>query len=126
MPGIFAQPVGYQGVALAADYLTGPRQFEVSKLAVTAQGFALDASGTLTLNDAGSPGIGGQGAYPGAAGAHPAALLAVAGGAGRARLDRHQYLRRHHRAAGGADQFHPRHAGPGHPAGRLAEADLRA
>ena len=57
MPGIFAKPVGYQGVVLSADYLTAPRQFVVSKLAVTAQGFALDASGTLTLNDAGSPGL---------------------------------------------------------------------
>ncbi len=57
MPGIFATPVGYQGVTLTADYLTGPRQFEISKLAVTAQGFALEASGTITLNDAGSPGL---------------------------------------------------------------------
>ena len=57
MPGIFVQPVGYQSVLLAADYLTGPRQFVVSKLGVTAQGFALEASGTLTLNDAGAPGL---------------------------------------------------------------------
>ena len=57
MPGVFAQAVGYQSLALAADYLTGPRQFNVTKLNVTAPGFALDGSGIVSLNDNGAPGL---------------------------------------------------------------------
>jgi hypothetical protein len=57
MPGILPRPTGYQTLALQADYLTGPRQFNVSKFGVTAPGFALDASGTLTLNGNGAPGL---------------------------------------------------------------------
>ena len=53
-------------VTLAADYLTGPRQFDVTKLAVTAPGFALDASGTVTLNDNGAPGLVAKARIPGA------------------------------------------------------------
>jgi hypothetical protein len=57
MPGVFAQAVGYQSLALKADFLTGPRQFNVTQFNVTGQGFALDASGTVTLNDHGAPGL---------------------------------------------------------------------
>ncbi|MBW8707831.1 MAG: hypothetical protein JF627_00920 [Alphaproteobacteria bacterium] len=57
MPGIFPQAIGYQTLAVTADYLTGPRQFNITKLAMAAQGFALDASGTVTLNDNGAPGV---------------------------------------------------------------------
>lgn len=57
MPGIFAAPVTYQSVGLQADYLTGPREFDITKLAVTAQGFSLDGSGQIMLNDNGSPGL---------------------------------------------------------------------
>jgi len=57
MPGILPKPTGYQTLALQADYLTGPRQFSVTKFGITAPGFALDASGTLTLNDDGAPGL---------------------------------------------------------------------
>ncbi len=57
VPGILPKPTGYQTLALQADYLTGPRQFNISKFGVTAPGFALDASGTLTLNDHGAPGL---------------------------------------------------------------------
>jgi len=57
MPGIFAGPVTYQSVGLQADYLTGPRAFDITKLAVTAQGFSLEGSGQITLNDTGSPGL---------------------------------------------------------------------
>jgi hypothetical protein len=57
MPGIFPQPVGYRSLAVAADYLTGPRQFNVTKLNVTAQGFAFDGSGSVVLNDNGAPGV---------------------------------------------------------------------
>jgi hypothetical protein len=57
MPGIFAQPVGYQSLVMAGDYLTGPRQFNVTRLNVTAPGFAFDSSGRVTLNDTGAPGL---------------------------------------------------------------------
>ncbi len=57
MPGIFKEPVGYQSVMLAADYLTGPRQFNITKLAIAAPGFALNGTVALTLNDNGAPGL---------------------------------------------------------------------
>jgi hypothetical protein len=57
MPGVFKDKVAYQSVTLAADYLTGPRQFEVAKLAVLAQGFALTGAGKVTLNTNGAPGL---------------------------------------------------------------------
>jgi hypothetical protein len=57
MPGIFAQPVGYQSFTVIGDYLTGPRQFAISKLNLIAPGFTLDGSGSLTLNDNGAPGL---------------------------------------------------------------------
>ncbi len=57
MPGVFAHPVGYQSLAVVADYLTGPRQFNISRLSVSAKGFALDGSGSITLNDHGAPGL---------------------------------------------------------------------
>ncbi|MCX7280995.1 MAG: DUF3971 domain-containing protein [Alphaproteobacteria bacterium] len=57
MPGVFPTAVGYQLVTVVADYLTGPRQFNFTKLAISAPSFALDASGTLILNDTGAPGI---------------------------------------------------------------------
>jgi hypothetical protein len=57
MPGIFAAPVSYNGAVLTADYLTATRQFEIAKFAATAQGFALNASGTITLIDSGAPGL---------------------------------------------------------------------
>lgn len=57
MPGVFAQAVGYQAVSLVADYLLAPRQFDVAKLTIAAPGFSFDASGSLTLNDNGAPGL---------------------------------------------------------------------
>jgi len=57
MPGLLPRPTGYQTFALQADYLTGPRQFTVTKFGLTAPGFTLDASGALTLNDHGAPGL---------------------------------------------------------------------
>jgi Protein of unknown function/AsmA-like C-terminal region len=51
MPGVFAQPVGYRTATVAGDYLMAQRQLNITKLNVTAPDFALDASGTLTLND---------------------------------------------------------------------------
>jgi len=57
MPGVFAQAVDYQALAVAGDYLASPRQFNIAKLSLSAKGFALDASGSVTLNDAGAPGL---------------------------------------------------------------------
>jgi hypothetical protein len=57
MPGIFSQPVDYQSLKVEADYLTGPRQFNISKLNLLAAGFALEGSGTVTMNDNGAPGL---------------------------------------------------------------------
>jgi hypothetical protein len=57
MPGILPKPTGYQTLALQGDYLTGPRQFNITKFGITAPGFALDGSGALTLNDNGAPGL---------------------------------------------------------------------
>jgi len=57
MPGVFAGPVGYRSVTVAGDYLMALRQFSLSKLNIMAPDFAFDASGTLTLNDKGSPGL---------------------------------------------------------------------
>ena len=64
MPGVFKEKVAYRSVTLAADYLTGPRQFQVTKFAIAAQGFALDGSGTITLNDQGAPGLVAQARIP--------------------------------------------------------------
>ena len=125
MPGLFPQPVAYQTLTVAGDYLTGPRQFDITSFNVTAPGFALDASGTVTLNDKGAPGLVAKARIPAMPVRQLAALLAAAGGAGRAQLDRREYLRRRYRSARGAEQFCARHAGPGYFARRLADADLR-
>ena len=50
MPGVFKDKVSYQSLALAADYLTGPRQFNITKLAIAGQGFALNGTAGITLN----------------------------------------------------------------------------
>jgi len=57
MPGVFAQAVSYQSLAVAGDYLLEPRQFNLSRFNLAAPGFALDGSGSVTLNDKGSPGL---------------------------------------------------------------------
>jgi hypothetical protein len=57
VPGLFPQTITYQSLTMAGDYRTGPRAFDITKFNLTAPGFALDASGTLTLNDAGAPGL---------------------------------------------------------------------
>ena len=49
MPGVFPGAVGYQSVSVAADYLAGPRQFNFTRMAVDAPGFALEGSGTLVV-----------------------------------------------------------------------------
>ncbi|HWY66923.1 MAG TPA: DUF3971 domain-containing protein, partial [Rhizomicrobium sp.] len=57
MPGIFTQAVNYQTLAVAGDYAFQARQFNVGKFNLAAAGFALEASGSLTLNDNGAPGL---------------------------------------------------------------------
>ncbi|MEO8301266.1 MAG: DUF3971 domain-containing protein, partial [Rhizomicrobium sp.] len=57
MPGVLPQPVTYQSLTVETDFLTGPRQFNITKLNLRAADFALDGSGTVTLNDSGSPGL---------------------------------------------------------------------
>jgi hypothetical protein len=57
MPGVFKDKVSYQSLTLGADYLTGPRQFNITRLAIAGQGFALGGTGSITLNDHGSPGL---------------------------------------------------------------------
>jgi len=64
MPGVFAQPVNYQSLKAQADYLAGPRQFVVTKLNLLAAGFALEGSGTVSLNDNGSPGLAAKARIP--------------------------------------------------------------
>jgi hypothetical protein len=64
MPGVFAQAVGYQTLALAGEYQPAPRQFNITKLNATAPGFSFDGSGTLTLNDNGAPGLAAKGRIP--------------------------------------------------------------
>lgn len=57
MPGVFAQAVNYQTLALAGDYLFEPRQFNIGKFSLAGTGFALEGSGSVTLNDNGAPGL---------------------------------------------------------------------
>ncbi len=56
-PGLFQQVVGYQSLVADGAWLPGARRFEVSRAVLVAPGFNLAASGALTLNDAGSPGL---------------------------------------------------------------------
>lgn len=64
IPGLFPQPVTYQSLTLAGEYLAGPRQFDIAKLNLTAPGFAFDASGKIALNDKGAPGVIAKGRIP--------------------------------------------------------------
>jgi hypothetical protein len=56
-PGLFRQPVGYQSLVVDGAWLPGARRFEVSQARLAAPGFNLTASGKLTLNDTGAPGL---------------------------------------------------------------------
>ena len=82
-------------MTLAGDYLTGPRQFDITKFNITAPGFALDRRARVTLNDKGAPGLVAKARIP----AMPVRQLLrywplpVAPGA-RSWIDE-QYLRRH-------------------------------
>jgi hypothetical protein len=56
-PGLFAQAVGYRALVLEGAWLPGPRRLDVSQMSLTAPGFNLAATGSLTLNDNGAPGL---------------------------------------------------------------------
>ncbi len=45
MPGVFKDKVGYQTVAAALDYFPATRQFDITKLALTAQGLFAERRG---------------------------------------------------------------------------------
>lgn len=57
MPGLFQGPVTYQAVAVAADYDTAARRFDITRFAADAPGFDLRANAAITLNDNGAPGV---------------------------------------------------------------------
>jgi hypothetical protein len=58
MPGVFAQPVGFQSLQLGGDYQVASRTFNVAHASLTAPAFALSAAGSITLGtDGQSPGI---------------------------------------------------------------------
>lgn len=56
-PGLFAQPVGYQSMAIEGEYQAAGRRLQVSRFSLNASDFALTGSGALTLNDDGAPGL---------------------------------------------------------------------
>ena len=64
MPGVFQQPVGFRALTVAGDYLVSPGRFNITKLSAVASDFAFDASGSLTLNDHGSPGVAAKARIP--------------------------------------------------------------
>ena len=58
MPGIFAQAVGFQALQLEGDYQLASRTATITRASLTAPGFALSASGSVTLGETGqAPGI---------------------------------------------------------------------
>lgn len=58
MPGIFAQPVGFQSLQLSGDYQVASRSFDIKHASLTAPAFALSVDGTITLGEEGeAPGL---------------------------------------------------------------------
>jgi hypothetical protein len=49
MPGIFAQPISFQSLDVNAGYQIASRQFTINRASLTAPGFALAGSGSVTL-----------------------------------------------------------------------------
>lgn len=61
-PGLYTAPVAYQGAVVEADYQVAARRLDITRFAAAGgdakvPGFALDASGAITLNDTGAPGL---------------------------------------------------------------------
>ena len=125
MPGMFPQPVGYQSLQLRGDYLLAPRTVRHHRAQRHRAALCAGRQGSVTLNaKARRRAWSLNGAFPPCRCA-AAALLAAAGGAGRARLDRRQYLRRHDRAARGSRPISRPACWTRTFARRCAEADLR-
>ena len=58
MPGIFAQPVGFQSLQLSGDYQVASRSFDIKHASLTAPSFALAVDGAITLGEKGeAPGL---------------------------------------------------------------------
>ena len=58
MPGIFAQPVGFQSLQLAGDYQLASRTFTIAQASLTAPAFSLSTKGSITLgNGVQAPGL---------------------------------------------------------------------
>ena len=58
MPGIFAQPVGFQSLQLSGDYQVASRSFDIKRANLTAPAFALSVNGSITLGEEGqAPGL---------------------------------------------------------------------
>jgi hypothetical protein len=58
MPGIFAQPVGFQSLQLAGDYQLASRTIRIAQASLTGPAFALSAGGSITLGSEGqAPGL---------------------------------------------------------------------
>lgn len=58
MPGVFAQPVGFQSLQVDGDYQFASRSFEIKRANLTAPAFALSVSGGIALGAEGqAPGL---------------------------------------------------------------------
>ena len=58
LPGIFAQPVGFQSLFLNGNYQVASRTFDIKRAGLTAPGFALAVNGGITLGgDGQAPGL---------------------------------------------------------------------
>ncbi len=59
MPGIFAQPLAFQALQAAGSYRIAQKEFTIDRVNLTAPGFALAVSGSITLGEQGqTPGLG--------------------------------------------------------------------
>ena len=57
MPGVFVHPVSFSSLNLAGTYTMGAHRLEISKAALTALPFALEAGGVITFDEVKSPGL---------------------------------------------------------------------
>jgi hypothetical protein len=57
LPGLFAAPTGFTGLAVTGDYEPAARRVAISHFALSAPAFALDGTGAITLADKGTPGL---------------------------------------------------------------------
>ena len=58
MPGVFAEPVGFQSLQIDGDYQIAPRTFNITRASLTAPALALSANGSIALGtDGQTPGV---------------------------------------------------------------------